>query len=32
MINFNDATKESIEEHNPKWPQIPDIIYTKYYN
>ena len=24
MINFDDVTKESIKEHNPNWPQIPD--------
>ena len=24
MINFDDATKENIKEHNPSWPQIPD--------
>ena len=24
MINFDDVTKENIEEHNPNWPQIPD--------
>ena len=24
MINFNDATKENIKEHNPNWLQIPD--------
>ena len=24
MINFDDATKENIKEHNPNWPQIPD--------
>ena len=22
MINFDDATKENIKEHNPIWPQI----------
>ena len=27
MINFNDATKENIIEHNPNWPQIPDYPY-----
>ena len=24
IINFDDVTKESIKEHNPNWPQIPD--------
>ena len=24
MINFDDAVKENIKEHNPDWPQIPD--------
>ena len=24
MINFDDATKENIKEHNLSWPQIPD--------
>ena len=23
MINVDDAAKENIKEHNPKWPQIP---------
>ena len=27
MINFDDVTKENIEEHNPNWPQIPDHPY-----
>ena len=27
MINFEDATKENIKEHNPNWPQIPDHLY-----
>ena len=27
MINFNDATKENMKEHNPNWPQIPDHHY-----
>ena len=27
MINFDDATKESIKEHNPNWQQIPDHPY-----
>ena len=26
MINFDDVTKESIKEHNPNWPQIPDHL------
>ena len=26
MINFDDATKENIKEHNPNWPQIPDHL------
>ena len=24
MINFDDATKENMKEHNPNWSQIPD--------
>ena len=24
MINFGDVIKETIQEHNPNWPQIPD--------
>ena len=24
MINFDDVTKENIEDHNPNWPQIHD--------
>ena len=24
MINFDDVIIESIKEHNPNWPQIPD--------
>ena len=24
MINFDDITRESITEHNPNWPQIPN--------
>ena len=27
MINFDDVTKENINEHNPDWPQIPDHPY-----
>ena len=27
MINFNDAMKENIKEHNPNWPEIPDYPY-----
>ena len=27
MINFDDATKENIKEHNPNWPQVPDHPY-----
>ena len=27
MINFDDVTRESIKEHNPNWPQIPDHPY-----
>ena len=27
MINFDDVTKENVEEHNPNWPQIPDHPY-----
>ena len=24
MVNFDDATKENIKEHNPNWLQISD--------
>ena len=24
MINFDDVTKENVEEHNLNWQQIPD--------
>ena len=27
MINFDDYTNENKEEHNPKWPYIPDHPY-----
>ena len=27
MINFDDVTKESIREHNPSWPQVPNYLY-----
>ena len=27
MINFDNVTKESIKEHNPNWPHIPDHPY-----
>ena len=27
MINFDDATKRNIRQHNPNWPQIPDYLY-----
>ena len=27
MINFDDATKENIKEHNSNWPEIPDRPY-----
>ena len=27
MINFYNATKENIKEHNPNWPQIPEHPY-----
>ena len=27
MVNFDEATKENIKEHNPNWPQIPDLPY-----
>ena len=27
MINFNDVTKENIEEHSSNWPQILDHPY-----
>ena len=29
MINFYDATKENIKEHNLNWPQIPDHSHRK---
>ena len=34
MINFDDAKKENIKEHNPNWPQIPDhpLIIEGYIN
>ena len=28
MINFDDVTKENINEHNPIWLQIPNHPYT----
>ena len=28
MINFDDITRESITEHNPNWPQIPNPYRT----
>ena len=28
IINIDDVTKESIKEHNPNWPHIPDYPYT----
>ena len=27
MINYNDATKENIKNHEPNWPRIPDRPY-----
>ena len=27
MFNFDYITKEGIQEHNPKWPEIPDHQY-----
>ena len=27
MFNYNDVTKENINEHNPIWSQIPDLSY-----
>ena len=27
MIFFDDIIKESIKEHNPNWPEIPDHPY-----
>ena len=27
MINFDNITTENIKEHNPNWPQIPDLPY-----
>ena len=27
MINFDNVIKEKIKEHNPDWPQIPDLPY-----
>ena len=27
MINFDDAVKKTIKEHNPSWLQIPDHSY-----
>ena len=27
MINYDDVTKENINEHNPNWTQIPDNLY-----
>ena len=27
MINFDDVTKENIEEHTPNWTQSPDHPY-----
>ena len=25
MINFDDVAKENMNEHNPSWPQLPDL-------
>ena len=27
MFNFDYITKEDIKEHNPNWPEIPDLLY-----
>ena len=27
MINFDDATRENIKEHNLNWLQVPDNLY-----
>ena len=27
MINFDDAIKENIKEHNPNWPEFPEYPY-----
>ena len=27
MFSFDYITKEDIKEHNPKWPEIPDLPY-----
>ena len=27
MINFDDATRENIKEHNLNWLQFPDNLY-----
>ena len=27
MFNFDCITKESMKEHNPNWPEIPDHPY-----
>ena len=29
MINFDDVTKETINEHNTNWLEIPDLPYRK---
>ena len=29
MINFDDAIKEYIKEHNPNWTEIPDHPYNR---
>ena len=29
MINVDEVTEENIQEHNPRWPQIPDHPYRK---
>ena len=26
MINFDNITRENIKEHNPNWPQFPDLV------
>ena len=32
MINFDDATKENIKEHNPNWPFNDSKAFIKYSN
>ena len=28
MINFDDAPKENMKQHNPNWSQISDNLYS----